>query len=85
MPTERIELVLFLAYVGYIFWKNRKLVHNFYYLGMMVTFVGSFFGAGLMVDPVFWFFLGVNAYMAKAGHAVPIAAAPGNPAAAKRT
>lgn len=55
-------LLFLLGYITYIFWRNRQNFTSFFYLGMMITFVGSFFGAGIIVEPIFWVFLGANQY-----------------------
>jgi hypothetical protein len=40
---------------------------NFFYLGFLVLFFGSFFGATLFVDPRVWFFLGIVTFLVKNG------------------
>jgi len=60
-------LLLFLSFIAYVFWRNRRDFDNFYYIGMLVTFIGSLFGAGMIVDPIFWVFLGANIHSLKKG------------------
>lgn len=55
-------LLFLLGYITYVFWRNRRNFSSFFYIGMLVTFVGSLFGAGLIVEPIFWVFLGANQY-----------------------
>ena len=43
---------------------NFRYVRNTYYLAMMMSFMSAFFGASMLVEPTYWFFLGVNVYMA---------------------
>ena len=56
--------LMFLVLLGRIFWRNRSRLDDFFFMAMVVTFVGAFFGASLIVEPVFWFFLGINARVA---------------------
>ena len=55
---------ILLALIARVFWRNRSRLGDFFVLSMVVTFVGAFFGASLIVEPVFWFFLGINARVA---------------------
>jgi hypothetical protein len=41
-------------------------VNNKYYLALMSSFIGSIFGAGILVDSIFWVLLGINIFMLKA-------------------
>ncbi|TDO26919.1 hypothetical protein [Sediminibacterium goheungense] len=56
-------VILLVGYIFFLVVKNFKYYKNKYYLGMIVTFVSSLFGAGMFVDSIFWVFLGINAYM----------------------
>ena len=61
-----VPFTLFLlGSIAYVFWSNRSNFQSFFYLGMLITFIGSLFGAGLIVDPLFWIFLGANQYYMK--------------------
>lgn len=64
--------ILLLIYIIHLVIKNFKYYNNKYYLGMVVTFISSLFGAGMFVDSIFWVFLGVNAYMLHASSDAPI-------------
>lgn len=64
--------ILLLSYIIFLIIKNFKYYNNKYYLGMIVTFISSLFGAGMFVDSIFWVFLGVNAYMRTASVDSPI-------------
>jgi len=44
---------------------NFRYLQNTYYLAMMISFIGALFGASMLVEPTYWFFLGANMYMAK--------------------
>jgi hypothetical protein len=35
-------------------------------LALISTFIGTFFGAGMLVDSIFWVLLGINAFIYKA-------------------
>jgi hypothetical protein len=39
-------------------WRLRNHVEHFYVVGAVTMFVWSLFGAGILVEPAFWFFLG---------------------------
>ncbi len=62
-----IFTLLLLTYMFRLFYKNYKYVSNKYYLALVVTFIGAFFGASMLVDPTFWVLLGINSYMVVAG------------------
>jgi len=49
---------LFVSFVFLCLWRNRKIQSKFYVIGALMMFVWSFFGAGLIVEPIFWVFLG---------------------------
>lgn len=65
-------VILLVAYIFFLVVKNFQYYKNKYYLGMIVTFVSSLFGAGMFVDSIFWVFLGINAYMRTASKESPI-------------
>jgi hypothetical protein len=58
--------ILLILYIFYLLIKNFKYNSNKYYLGLVLTFTSSLFGAGMFIDPIFWVFLGANAFIAKA-------------------
>jgi hypothetical protein len=58
--------IIFLVYKNFIYYENK------YYLGLIVTFVSSLFGAGMIVDSIFWVFLGINAFIRLAPKDSPI-------------
>jgi hypothetical protein len=50
--------ILFVSLVFLVLWRSRKTQSKFYVIGAFMMFVWSFFGAGLIVEPIFWVFLG---------------------------
>ena len=50
--------VILLCYIGVTLWRLRRQVNNFYVIGTLMMFIWSLFGAGMVVEPMFWFFLG---------------------------
>jgi hypothetical protein len=59
-------VVLLLIYIFFILYKNFKYINNKYYLALISTFIGTFFGAGMLIDSIFWVLLGINAFIYKA-------------------
>lgn len=55
-----------LIYILGILVKNFKYLNNQYYLGLITFFIASFFGASMLVDSLFWVFLGINIYIVNA-------------------
>jgi hypothetical protein len=58
--------ILLILYIGKLLLRNFKFYSNKYYLGLVLFFTSSLFGAGMFIDPIFWFFLGANAFLSKA-------------------
>lgn len=50
--------------LGTLLWVNRTKTHKAMYLIFLTQFVTGFFGANLMIDPFFWFVVGVNIRLA---------------------
>ena len=65
-------VLLLLSYIFFILFKNFKHINNKYYLALISTFIGTFFGAGMLVDSIFWVLLGINAFIYKAKPEAPI-------------
>ena len=59
-------VILFLSYIFFLFIKNYKYINNKYYLALLSSFIGSIFGAGILVDSIFWVLLGINIFIHKA-------------------
>jgi hypothetical protein len=51
---------IFFALYIYTVWRARYIINNFYVLGSIAMFVWSLFGAGMIVEPMFWFFWGAT-------------------------
>lgn len=58
--------IILLAYIVSTIWMGLKTEKNFYSIGALVFFIWSFFGAVMIVEPMFWFFLGASSYFARA-------------------
>lgn len=60
-----LPFTLMLFYLLFrIIYKGWKKYHlNFFYLCLLVSIFGSFFGANLAVDPKIWFFVGVTTFI----------------------
>ncbi len=55
----------FLLMLGWVLWSVRGKLHAFPVMALITSFVWSFFGAGLVVDPLFWLLLGWCSWLAR--------------------
>ncbi len=68
--------VVLLLYLAWLAWRVRQHVDHFYVIGAIVMFTWSLFGAGLIVDPTFWFFVGACTTLPRPRRVRPLRARP---------